>query len=311
MPAAAAPKLLVVGSLNMDLVLRADRLPFAGESLPAEFYQYIPGGKGGNQAVAVARQGGKPTFIGCVGNDAHGVLLASGLRREHVDTSHLQVSRSASSGLAVIFLDNRSQNRILVFAGANHEVKTSAVIAAFRSQRYDGVLLNLEIPDAIILRVLAEAKIRNLPVILDAGPARHFTLAKLRNLEILSPNETEVQAMTGRNCRTWKDTRSAAISLRKSTGARHVVIKLGARGALLHNAYTTRRFHPYAVDAVDTTAAGDAFTSALAVTYIETGDINTAVHRAMAAGAIAVTCLGAQPSLPTRRAVDLFLRRRH
>jgi ribokinase len=300
-------RVLVVGSLNMDLVLRAKRVPTPGESLLGETYDYIPGGKGGNQAVAAARLGEIVTFCGCVGKDAHGELLAASLRDEGINTDHLLATEAAPSGLAVVILESTGQNRIIVYGGANLLISEDQVKTAFRGGRYDGILLNLEIPEAVVEATIAEAGRHGLPVILDAGPAKSVDLTKLRGLEIITPNETETEALTGIDCGSWEEAENAARLLRRETKARYVVIKMGARGALLAGREGVHRFPAFRVDPLDTTAAGDAFTSALTVEYLERRNIAAAMRVALAAGAIAVTRFGAQPSLPTRREVEEFL----
>lgn len=300
------PDILVVGSVNMDLVLQADRIPAPGESYFGTDYRYIPGGKGANQAAAAARMGASVTFVGRIGDDAHGAMARENLENQGVSTEMVVEDPNSPTGLAVIILEPDGQNRIMVYAGANMEMKREDLARAF-THEYDAVLMNFEIPDDILYEVCAQAAGRKMPVIIDAGPAREIDLSRLKAPEIISPNETETEALTGLRCDTEENTVSAAEKLKQMTGAKHVVIKLGSRGALEFSQDRYRFYDPFEVEVVDTTAAGDAFTAGLAVSYLENRDLPAAVRFGNAAGALAVTRLGAQPSLPNREETEKFL----
>jgi len=300
------PSILVVGSINMDLVLQTPRVPLAGESFFGETYSYVPGGKGANQAVAAAKLGAKLTFVGRVGADAHGARLKEQLAEHGIATEFLIEDPTRPSGLAVIMLEASGENRILVYSGANMNLCAEDFAAAFH-RPHDAVLLTLEIPSQVIIEVCRIAREKGIPVILDAGPAQPFDLRQTPGLEILSPNETEATALTGLECRTVDDARKAARALAETSAARMVVIKLGDRGALLHREGQTELIPAFSVEPVDTTAAGDSFTAALAVHYLQHGNPAEAVRFGNAAGGLAVTQLGAQPSLPDRDQVERFL----
>lgn len=306
-----AHPLLVVGSVNMDLVMQLDRAPQAGETLLGQLYSYVPGGKGSNQAVAAARLGMEVTFAGKVGADAHGPVLRERLEREGVATSGLLSDEGQQSGFAAIFVESDGQNRIVVFPGANMAIRKEDVAEAFTGT-YEAVLINLEIPEEIVLEVCRLAREKSLPIVLDAGPIRELDFSLLHGLEIISPNETETRAITGIECRGIDDAVEAAQKLVRIAPSRYAVIKLGERGALLYDAEQdySKYVKGYPVEAVDSTAAGDAFTAAMTAHYLRYGDIHQAVAYANAAGALAVTRLGAQPSLPTAREVEAFLRER-
>jgi ribokinase len=299
-------RILVVGSVNMDLVLQAERAPAAGETLFGEQYSTVPGGKGANQAIAAARLGAHVTFVGRVGDDANGARLREALAAEGIETELLKTDPDSQSGLAVIVVEASGENRIIVFSGANMRITEQDAALAFERD-YDAVLMNLEIPGSLIVGVCRMAREREIPVMLDAGPAQPFDLARTPGLEILSPNESEAQALTGRSCATPDEAREAAAALADLSGARHVVVKLGAQGALYHTDGQADWVPPFEVNAVDTTAAGDAFTAALTLRYLQDGDIAAAVRYANAAGALACTRLGAQPSLPAADAVARFI----
>ncbi len=300
------PRILVVGSVNMDLVLELGRVPAPGENLIGTRYSYVPGGKGANQAVAAARIGAEVTFVARVGSDAHGERLRESLEREGIDTSQVGCAPGAPSGLAVIMVEKSGQNRIIVYPGANMTLDESCVVAAFGAE-YDAVMLQLEVPDAVVAAAYRGARERRVPVVLDAGPARQFDLSLVRGIDILSPNQSETSVLTGMPCDTVEQARAAAVKLAELSGARHVVIKMGAQGALAHSGGAGVHVPPFAVDAVDPTAAGDAFTAATVVRWLETGVLVESVRFGNAAGALAASILGAQPSLPSRKAAEALL----
>lgn len=306
-----AHSLLVVGSVNMDLVMQLDRAPQGGENLPGREYSYVPGGKGANQAVAAARLGMEVTFAGKVGADAHGSVLRERLQGEGIDTRCLLEDAGEQTGFAAILVEADGQNRIVVFVGANRAIRESEVAEALTGT-YAAVMINLEIPQEIVLEVCRLAREKDLPVILDAGPVRDLDFSLLHGLEIISPNESETRAITGIECRGVDDAVEAAQKLVRIVPSRYAVIKLGQRGALLYDAEQdyAKYLKGHPVRAVDSTAAGDAFTAAMTAHYLRFGDLPQAVAYANAAGALTVTRLGAQPSLPTNREVGEFIRAR-
>ena len=303
---ASRPSILVVGSINMDLVLQTERVPLAGESFFGKDYRYVPGGKGANQAVAAARLGADVTFVGRVGDDAHGPALRAGHEREGIATELLRTDPDRPSGLAIILLEAGGENRIIVYSGANMAIAADDVARAFEAP-YDAALINFEIPPDIVLEVCRLGRDKGVPVVLDAGPAQPFDLAQVKGLEILSPNETETAALTGMPCGTPAEAEAAATALAEVSEAKCVVIKMGEQGALLYTRGRAEFFPARTIEAVDTTAAGDAFTAALALHVLQHGDLRAAVPYANVAGALACTRLGAQPSLPTAAEVERVL----
>ena len=308
------PSILVVGSMNMDLVMEAERIPAPGESYFGESYRYIPGGKGANQAAAAAKLGGRVTFVGRVGDDAHGSRLKANLQSQGISTDFVATDPNRPTGLAVIFVEPSGENRIMVYGGANMGMTAQDAEAALTTEpgTYDAIMMNFEIPDPVIVSVCRRASTLGIPVIIDAGPARSFDLSSLGGPEILSPNETETRALTGVDCDSLAQAAIAAKILAAESGARYVIIKMGKQGALLHDPKAPPgeadvHLDAFAVDPVDATAAGDAFTAALAIRYLMTGDLYEAVRYGNAAGALAVTRLGAQPSLPNREETEAFL----
>ena len=201
--------ILVIGSLNMDLVLKTKRIPFAGESLLGKEYKYSPGGKGANRAIAAARLGANVTFAGKIGKDSNGIELKNRMRLEGIKVNYLIEEKEMATGLAVVILDNKGQNRILVYSGANMTLNYEDIRKAFK-KNYDAVICELEIPIATVIEAWRFAKKRNIPFVLDAGPAQEFPLEKLKGLDIISPNEIEALYFTGINICSFKDAEKAA-----------------------------------------------------------------------------------------------------
>ena len=304
-----APHIVVVGSINMDLVARMVRLPRPGETVPGDDFQTIPGGKGANQAVAAARLGARVTMIGRVGDDSFGETLRRSLTDFGVSTEHVLVTKGCSSGVALIGVEATGANSITVIAGANgrltpHDVESRADVIASA----DALIVQLETPldtVATAIRLAREAGVRT---ILDPAPAPSGTLPdELREVDLISPNQTEAEALTGIVVSDVASAVPAARQLQR-LGAREVVLKLGALGALVCDA-TGRIEHVSATKAhvVDTTAAGDAFTAALAVALAEGRSLMDATRFGCAAGTLACTKFGAQRAMPTRDDLRQFL----
>jgi ribokinase len=277
------PSIAVVGSVNLDLVASVSRLPRPGETLTGAELQYIPGGKGANQAVAAARLGAEVRFVGAVGEDDFGRRAVSELRAAGVDLTGLQVVQ-APTGTALILVDDGGENQIVVMPGANHALVPAGVDAGAP----DALLCQLEIRDDAI-----EAGLRRTPdafFCLNAAPARAVPSAVLERADLIVANTLELEA------------------LGSSPMGALFAVTLGADGALLlENGEEVARAVPPSVDAVDGTAAGDAFTACLVVSLLEGRDREEALLRACAAGAIAASRPGAQPSLPTAAEVDEIL----
>jgi len=261
--------------------------------------------------VAAARLGVEVTFFGRVGRDAHGSALREQLAREQIDCGLLAVDEEAQTGFAVIPVEAGGQNRITVYLGANLTIQPQDVERAF-ARMYDALVVNLEIPQAIVEEACRQASRRGVPVFLDMGPVREVDVRRLSGVEVLSPNETETKAYSGLPCGTDAEAALASRRLVEMTGCRYVALKLGERGAYLYEAASGRgeRVPGFKVQAVDTTAAGDAFSAGMAAQYLRTGDMLRATRYANAAGALAATRFGAQPSMPGRAEVEAFLRER-
>jgi ribokinase len=301
-------KLVVVGSLNMDLVVRTPHLPRPGETILGRDFMTVPGGKGANQTVAAAKLGATVHMVGRVGSDDFGRALRENLRAAGADDSYVSTEDSAASGIAIIEVDDSGQNTIVVAPGANAHV-TRADVDAARSiiASSQAVIAQLEIPLDTVGHALNTARTANVLTILNPAPAQSLSTELLSLVDLLVPNESEAALLTGIEVTDDVSAEQAARQLQER-GARAVVITLGARGALALSEGKAWRIPPFRVKAIDATAAGDAFVGALATAYATQRDLDTALREASAAGALAATRLGAQPSLPTRAELDEFLK---
>jgi ribokinase len=295
---------VVIGSINMDLVGRTPRLPGAGETVlgPGDLLS-IPGGKGANQAVAAARLGASVHMVGRVGDDAFGRTMLGGLRAEGVNTRFVKRTPGVASGCASILVDARGENCIVVSPGANARVTPADVDAAESIiRRAAVVVLQLEIPLATVRRAITLARKHGVLTVLDPAPVPPGGLPEaLYRVDVLTPNEHEAAQLVS----TSPLPPHAVASKLVSRGPREIVLKLGAKGSLgLDSSGTTLRAKAFRVKAIDTTAAGDAFTGALAVAMAEGMPRDAALRFANAAGAMCCSRMGAQPALPTRAEVD-------
>lgn len=304
-----APRIIVAGSANIDLVTRVPRSPKPGESILGHSFATVTGGKGANQALAAARLGAQVSFAGCVGADAFGALQRETLSADGVDCAQLKTHPTEPTGTAVILVADEGQNSIVITPSANYGLRPEdiAPLDTLFAQA-DAVLVQLEIPLDTVAAVLEKARQAGVLSILDAGPAQKVDPALVALADIVSPNETEAETMTGVPVSTLDGAREAARAL-LAMGARQAVMKLGAQGALFLDAREEIYVPAFTVPVVDTTAAGDAFTAALAVAWSSHGHAE-ALRFANAAGALAATVAGAQPSMPRRAAVDAFLKER-
>lgn len=315
---APAKRIVVIGSINMDLVCRTDRIPAAGETILGDDLITVPGGKGANQAVAAAKLANAQTdvyLVGRVGNDDFGQRLLNGLSQHRVRTEHVTITEGAASGCAMILVDRKGENSIVVASGANAKLlpadidRIDSIIAAASS-----VVLQLEIPLETVAHAIAIASRHGVFTILDPAPVPARGLPReLMEVDLLTPNQGEAQMLSGMkrthhvSAKKLSDPKQMAMGL-LSDGPRAVALKLGRKGALL----VTReggidQFKPHKVEVSDTTAAGDAFTGALAVAISEGASLPEAVRFANAAGAACCSQFGAQPALPCREMVDQLL----
>ena len=307
MSGSETPGVIVLGGINMDLVTYSERFPEAGETVAGERFLTYAGGKSANQAVAAARMGARTAMVGRVGDDMFGPQLLEGLSAAGVDVSRIAVAPGETSGIAAIGVDGAAQNRIVQVLGANSTCgaeQANAVIAALESA--DTLMLQLEVPMDVSLAAAQSARAAGKTVMLDPGPVRPVPAELLQLSSVITPNETEAEALVGFTV-DGPDSAARAADELLARGAGVAVVKLGAQGAY----YATPQlsgFQPaFPVVAVDTVAAGDAFNGALAVCLAEGMALPDAVRVACVAGALAVTTTGAQDSMPTRAEVEALL----
>ena len=305
------PAIVVVGSLNADLVVHVPRFPVAGETISGEGFVLLPGGKGANQACAAARLGGVVAMVGQVGRDDQGGMLRESLRRAGVDVRLVDQDEQAATGVAIISIDATGENQIILAAGANGTFTPERLARALPLIRSASVLLlQLETPLDTVMRAATEARAAGVTVVLDPAPARDVPDQLLRLATYVTPNEGELARLVGAPVPdepSMADIEGQAARL-IARGSTRVLAKLGARGARLITADGATEWPARHVTPVDTTAAGDAFNGAFAVALAEGADLDRAVRFATTAAAISVTRHGAQPSMPTRAEVDEFAR---
>jgi ribokinase len=300
-------RVTVVGSLNMDLVARAPRIPQPGETIIGGDFHTVPGGKGANQAVAAARLGAQVSMVGRVGRDAFANPLLDNLAAAGVDHAFVIPDPEAATGVALIVVDDTGQNSIVVASGANMRLSPADVDGAEAAiAGADALLLQLESPLETVTRAAEVARAHGVRVILNPAPARSLPAALLSLVDVLIPNESETALLTGLPVGDQAEAEAAAAALR-GMGVGTVILTLGERGALLAQAGAAELVPAFEVTPVDTTAAGDAFVGGFAVALAEGQTLAEAVRWGNAAGALATTKLGAQPSLPTGQDLEVLL----
>ncbi len=300
-------KIVVVGSLNMDLIGQSSRIPIPGETVLGHHFSTAAGGKGANQAVAAARLGAQVTMIGCVGQDTYGKTLIQGLQDDHIDTRFVRMDKKAHTGVAFIQVSDDGENSILVISGANWQLnKEDIVKAASTIANADLLMLQLETPLDVVEYAVETAVSHKVPILLNPAPARQLPQSLLANITYLIPNESETALLTGLPV-TGLDSVKTAVAQLKQTGVDNVIITLGSQGAYLFAKNEELHILAFPVEVVDTTAAGDAFNAGFGVAVAEKRPLAEAMRFATAAGALATTKLGAQPSLPTRKELLRFL----
>jgi ribokinase len=284
----------------MDISMPVRTLPEAGETVLCEgSVAYSPGGKGANSAVTFAALGAETVFCARIGRDSHGESLYDFYKEKGIDTRHLILDREHATGCAVILLARKGQNRIMCYPGANKYLNENDVEDAFLCCP-DALYMQMEIGQDALLAAADYAHRHEIPIFLDAGPARaDFPLESLPPVTVFSPNETETEIYTGRRLTGTDSMLAASMDLLRRVRAEYIVLKLGDRGAFVCNGRHFKFISAFPIRAVDTTAAGDAFTAALTIRYLENGgDINDAVRYGCAAGAITASRAGAAYAVP-------------
>ena len=301
------PTIVALGSVNMDLVATMRRIPEQGETLMGDAFFTAPGGKGANQAVVAAKLGAQVRMVGRVGADAFGKTLLDGLTANGIDTRHIGIDADNPTGIAIILLDAAGDNRIVAMYGANMACGAPELAAAKRAMAgADALMLQLETPPDISLAAAQYARSQGLRVIWDPAPAALLPPDAFAAAHILTPNQSEAEALTGIPVTDARSASAAADAL-LAKGVDIAVVKLGEQGAFAVT--PTQRHHapPFPVDAIDTVAAGDAFGAALAVALSEGKPLADALTFASAAGALATTKPGAQDAMPARQEVDALI----
>jgi ribokinase len=300
-------RIVVVGSSNIDMIIKVERIPKPGETVLGGEFSTAPGGKGANQAVAAARAGGEVSFVARVGDDMFGQQSVEGFVADEIDVSHVLRDSDAPSGVGLIFVDERGENSIAVASGANAQVTPSDVEAARHTiGSADVLVMELEIPLETVRAAAELADEQHVRVILNPAPAQPLGEEILRHISVLTPNETEAELLTGLEVSSESEVEAAASAL-FTMGVDAVLITLGPRGAFIRDADHSELVPGFEVEAVDTTAAGDVFNGTLAVALAEGRPLTEAARFANGAAALSVTKLGAQPSAPTREEVEEFL----
>ncbi|MGE3805843.1 MAG: ribokinase [Gemmataceae bacterium] len=307
--------ILVVGSLNIDFVINTPRHPAAGQTLSGSRFDVFPGGKGANQAYGAAKLGGQVAMLGQLGNDAHAGWLRQHLKEGGVDTAVIQNDDTVSSGVAFIIIEADSgQNRIIIVPGANGTFSSARLEASEKLFAGAGfVLLQLEVPLETTVRAAKLGKQHGACVILDPAPAQPIGRDLLELVDYVTPNETELEALTGGDTSPPAEPHAELVrraEMLRDLGARKVIVKRGGQGATLVSEAGSCSWPALPVNAVDTTAAGDCFNAAFAVALAEGKSEDEAGLFATTAASISVTRAGAQPSMPNRIEVDRALAER-
>ncbi|EEX33208.1 MULTISPECIES: ribokinase [Vibrio] len=300
-------KLVVLGSVNADHVLQVPSFPRPGETLHGRNYQVIPGGKGANQAVAAARLNADTGFIACVGDDAFGINIRENFKMDNINIAGVKMQPNCPTGIAMIQVAESGENSICISAEANAKLTEDAIefdLERIRQANY--LLMQLETPMCGIEKAAQVAKASRTNVILNPAPARELSDELLSCIDVITPNETEAEVLTGVTVTDNESAQEAANTLHRK-GIEIVLITLGAKGVWLSQNGRGELIPGFRVEATDTTAAGDTFNGALVTGLLEDLPLESAIKFAHAAAAISVTRFGAQTSIPSRDEVDAFL----
>lgn len=287
----------VVGSINADMIFHAKRVPDCGENLLGTHYSSANGGKGANQAIALARMGAAVKMVGKVASDENGRRLIENLKKNNVDISGVY-RNGTQTGLAAIIIDGEGRNRIIVYEGANAELTGEEAVSCINNDT-DILLVQFEIPEQTVISSVKAAVKKGIMAIIDCGPAKAFEIEKMQGATVITPNESETYALTGIYPENTENIRKASEILKSRSLARFVVLKLGANGCSVFDGKDLTLLPPYPAKVLDTTAAGDSFTAAMALEFYRTGDILSACDMGNKAGSIAVSRVGAESSMPT------------
>lgn len=298
-------RIFVIGSANTDMVVKATKLPLPGETVLGGSFFMNAGGKGANQAVAAARLGGDVTFVTKVGNDIFGKQTVEGLKKDQINTDFVFIDKVAPSGTALILLNNEGENCIVVAPGANANLLPKDIERVLNINSAEIILMQLEIPIETISAIAKKAKENLQKVILNPAPAQQLEDELLNGLFLITPNETEATLLTGISV-IDEETASKAAKVFLNKGVENVIITLGKKGAYFENNEISLKIIAPSVKVLDTTAAGDTFSGAIAVALTEKMDWQKAIKFAVNAASISVTRLGAQASVPFRNEIEMY-----
>lgn len=287
----------VMGSINMDFIMSMERMPECGENIVGNSYSYAYGGKGANQATALRKLGADVKMIGKVANDSNGALLISNLKSIGINTDSIS-TQGHVTGLAVIMLDGEGKNRIVVYEGANAQIDPKTTSDAI-DNTLDLLLVQFETNEEAVIETVNKAISENIITVVDCGPAKNFSLEKMQGVTVITPNESETKALTGISPDSEENILAASKCLMQRSKAKYVVLKLGSRGCSVWDGKIMKIMPTYPSKVVDTTAAGDCFTAAMALEFAVSGDIYKACDMGNKAGSIAVSRLGADASMPS------------
>jgi len=300
-------KIVVVGSTNVDLIIKSDKIPKQGETVLGGTFYKAAGGKGANQAVAASRAGGEVSFISCVGNE-YGDESIEGFRKDGITVDYIKKDPDVATGIAIIMVDKNGENSISVASGAN----LSLTVSDIQNSRHliedsDVLLMQLESPIEVVEESAKIASNAGVKTILNPAPAQALSDELLKCVTILTPNESEAELLTGIEVENETDASKAASMLLKK-GVEVVIVTLGSKGALLATRDKTKIISGHQVEAKDSTAAGDVFNGALAIAISENKSLEEAIRFANAAAAVSVTRIGAQPSAPNRQEIEELIK---
>lgn len=299
-------KIVVIGSTNLDIVARVSHLPLPGETVGDGTLFEAYGGKGANQAVAAIRTGGNVSFVGCVGNDAAGMRMIENLNNEGINTDNVRTVDGVPSGTALIFVDENGENSIVVAPGANNSVSTVLVDSIEKLIRSaDIIILQLEIPYDTVKYICKLAHKLGVKVLLNTAPGREIEDDILSTIDYLVLNETELEIIS--KTQLVENNLELLTGELLKKGVKNVIVTLGSKGCYATNGYLAQYIKSFSVEAVDSTAAGDTFCGALAADILKNGVLLRAIRFANAAAALAVKKMGAQPSIPYLKDIELFL----
>lgn len=300
-------RITVIGSSNVDMIMKLSHLPAKGETVTEGAFMQVFGGKGANQAVAAARAGGSVTFVTAVGDEPYGHIMLENFRKEGMDTSHALMVEGVPSGTALIMLDQEGANYLAVASGANYSLLPVHIEALTEIIRDSALLvMQREVPNPTVQKALDIAEREGVPVLFNYAPAHPLELPVSAQMTGLAVNEVEAEMLTGVAVTDTAQAQKAAEAL-LALGAKYVILTLGKEGAYVATEGVRQLVPTFPVTPVDTTAAGDTFSGALAVALVEGKPLLEAVRFANAAAALSVTRMGAQPSVPSRAEIEAFL----